>query len=41
MNGISSETPSAPCRCIARCTTSCSTFGIATLTAAMSLRIRL
>lgn len=37
-NGISSETPSAPCRCMARCTTSCSTWGIATLTAAMSRR---
>src|SRR5262249_39403714 len=37
-NGISLLTPSAPCTCSARCAMSCSTPGISTLMAAMSLR---
>jgi hypothetical protein len=40
-NGISLEMPSEPCRCMARCTTSYSTFGICALIAEMSLRTRL
>ena len=38
MNGISLVTPSAPCTCIARQAMSCSTVGMTTFTAAMSLR---
>ncbi len=37
-NGISFDTPSAPWMCIARYTTSCSTFGVATFTPAISVR---
>ncbi len=37
-NGISFDTPSAPCRCIERHTMSFSTEGIMNLIAAMSLR---
>ena len=38
MSGISFDTPSEPCRCIARNAMSVSTLGVITFTAAISLR---